>query len=136
MVKKLISILFLSLYLVSTTELYQLLKIPNLIEHYCEHKKLNPEMPLIAFLKTHYNHPVNDGDDGKDQKLPFIIHSAPLALVFTVMNPGFSFESKNSHVQQIKSNKIPSKDEDFRFKGFAGSIWEPPRFSLLILKLI
>lgn len=128
MVKKLISILFLSLYLVSTTEAYQLLKIPNLIEHYCEHKKLNPEMPLIAFLKTHYNHPVKDGDNGKDQKLPFIIHSAPLTLVFTVINQGFSFEPKNSGLQQTESNKIPSKDEDFRFKGFAGSVWEPPKF--------
>jgi hypothetical protein len=85
-VKKLISILLLFLYLVSTTELYQLLKIPNLIEHYWEHKELNPEMTLTAFLKTHYDHPVKDGDYGKDQKLPFIIHSAPLSLVFTI-NP-------------------------------------------------
>lgn len=128
--KKLISILFLSLYLVSTTELYQLLKIPDLIEHYCEHKKLNPEMPFTAFLKTHYDHPVKDGDDGKDQKLPFIIHSAPLALVFTVIAPGFSFETKNSNIRQTTSNKIPSKDEDFRFKGFAGAVWEPPKYFL------
>jgi len=84
-------------------------------------------MPLIAFLKTHYNHPVKDGDDGKDQKLPFIMHSTPLALVFTVISPGFSFEPKISNVPQTISNKIPSKDEDFRFKGFAGSVWEPPR---------
>jgi hypothetical protein len=127
-VKKLISILFLSLYLVSTTELYQLLKIPNLVEHYCEHKKLNPEMPIIAFLRTHYCHPVKDGDYGKDRKLPFIIHSTPLALVFTVTDPGFSFEHGNSNLQQIKSNKFPSKDEDFCFRGFAGAVWEPPRF--------
>ncbi|NML56228.1 hypothetical protein [Chryseobacterium cheonjiense] len=128
--KKLISILFLSLYLVSTTELYQLLKIPTLIEHYCEHKKLNPEMPFSAFLKTHYNHPVKDGDDGKDQKLPFIIHSTPLALVFTVINPGFSFEPRNSTLQQLTLNKIQAKDEDFRYKGFAGSVWEPPKYFL------
>jgi hypothetical protein len=70
-VKKLISILLLSLYLISTTEVYQLLKIPTLIEHYWEHKKLNPEMSLTAFLKTHYENPVKDGDYGKDQKLPF-----------------------------------------------------------------
>jgi hypothetical protein len=52
----------------------------ELVEHYWEHKELNPEMTLTAFLKTHYDHPVKDGDYGKDQKLPFIIHSAPLSL--------------------------------------------------------
>jgi len=125
-VKKLISILFLLLYLVSTTELYQLFKMPTLIEHYWEHKKLNPDMPFSAFIKAHYDHPVKDGDYGKDQKLPFIIHSAPLALVFTV-NPGFSFEAPRIHFTLLKPDKIPSKDEDFCLKGFTGSVWEPPR---------
>ncbi|MCS3869382.1 hypothetical protein J3D55_002298 [Chryseobacterium ginsenosidimutans] len=125
--KKLISILLLSLYLVSTTELYQLLKIPDLIEHYCEHKALNPEMSLTSFLKTHYDHPLKDGDYGKDQKLPFIIHSAPLALFFTI-EQGFRFEIKNDSFKQIRSHKIPSYDENFCFKGFINSVWEPPRY--------
>lgn len=124
--KKLISILFLSLYLVSTTELYQLLKIPTLVEHYLEHKKFNPDMPFEAFIKTHYDHPVKDGDYGTDQRLPFIIHSAPLALVFTV-NPGISIETVKINFAQLKPNKIPSKDEDFCFKGFVSSVWEPPK---------
>ncbi|PTT43609.1 hypothetical protein DBR28_00425 [Chryseobacterium sp. HMWF028] len=124
--KKLISILLLSLYLVSTTEVYQLLKIPTLIEHYWEHKKLNPEMSLTAFLKTHYDHPVKDGDYGKDQKLPFVIHSAPLNLIFTI-NRGFYFETVTYHISPLQSHKIPSKNEDFCYKGFTGSIWEPPK---------
>jgi hypothetical protein len=127
-VKKLISILLLSLYLVSTTELYQLLKVPELIEHYCEHKALNPEMSLTAFLKTHYDHPVKDGDYGKDQRLPFIIHSIPLTLVFTI-NQGFSLETRNDLFQHIKSHKIPFYDEDFYCKGFLNSVWEPPRYA-------
>lgn len=126
MVKKLISIVFLTLYLVSTTELYQLLKIPVLVEHYFEHKALNPEMPLVAFLKTHYDHPAKDGDYGKDRKLPFIVHSNTLTLLFT-LSSGFIFESKNNNFKGSRSHKIPSKDEDFCYKGFAGSVWEPPR---------
>ncbi len=126
--KKLISILLLFLYLVSTTELYQLLKIPELIEHYVEHKELNPDMTLTAFLRTHYDHPVKDGDYGKDQRLPFIIHSAPLSLVFTI-NPGFSFETVTYHFSPLKIHRIPSKDEDLCHKGFLNSVWEPPRFS-------
>lgn len=126
--KKLISILLLFLYLVSTTELYQLLKIPELVEHYFEHKELNPDMTLTAFLKTHYNHPVKDGDYGKDQKLPFIIHSTPLSLVFTI-NPEFSFETEPYHFDALEFHKIPSKDEDLCYKGFLNSVWEPPRLS-------
>ena len=114
--------------MVSTTELYQLLKIPDLIEHYWEHKALNPEMSLTAFLKTHYDHPVKDKDYRKDQKLPFIIHSAPLALVFTI-NQGFSFEPAIHNFSPLTFNKIPSKDEDLCYKGFLASVWEPPKFS-------
>lgn len=125
--KKLISILLLSLYLVSTTELYQLLKIPTLIEHYCEHKKLNPEMSLTAFLKTHYENPVKDGDYGKDQKLPFVIHTTPLALIF-IIGDTFRFELKNDHFKQVKSRKIPSKNDRFCYKGFLRTAWEPPKY--------
>ena len=124
--KKVISILLLSLYLISTTEVYELLKIPTLIEHYWEHKKLNPEMTLTAFLKTHYENPVKDGDYGKDQKLPFVVHSAPLALIFTV-HPNFYFETKSENYRPLQSHKIPSKDEDFCYKGFTGAVWEPPK---------
>lgn len=124
--KKLISIVLLTLFLVSTTELYQLLKIPTLVEHYFEHKALNPEMPLVAFLKTHYEHPAKDGDYGKDQKLPFVMHSQPLVLVFT-LNQNFEFEFKKDFLNLLKSPKILSKDEDFCLKGFKSSVWEPPR---------
>lgn len=125
--KKLISILLLFLYLVSTTELYQLLKIPELIEHYIEHKELNPDMTLTAFLRTHYDHPVKDGDYGKDQKLPFIIHTTPLALVFIIGNI-FHFELKNDQFKQVKLRRIPSKNDNFCYKGFLRTAWEPPRY--------
>lgn len=115
-----------TLYLVSTTELYQLLKIPDLIEHYCEHKTLNPEMSLTAFLKTHYDHPVKDSDYKNDQKLPFVVHSAPLILFFT-LEKGFTFEIKNEHLPAVHSKKIPFSDIDFCYKGFLNSVWEPPR---------
>lgn len=126
--KKLISILLLSLYLLSTTELYQLLKVPILIEHFMEHKKLNPDMTLEAFLKTHYDNPVKDADYKTDQKLPFIVHSAPLVLFFT-LSPSFTFDIKNTHVNQVQYLKIPSYDDIFYIKGFSNSIWEPPRNS-------
>jgi hypothetical protein len=85
-------------------------------------------MSLTAFLKTHYENPVKDGDFGKDQKLPFIIHTTPLALVF-IVGDTFNFELKNDHFKQIKSRKIPSKNDRFCYKGFLRTAWEPPKYS-------
>jgi hypothetical protein len=118
-----------SLFLVSTTEVYQLLKIPTLIEHYWEHKNLNPEMSLIAFLKTHYEHPIKDGDFGKDQKLPFVVHEKPLNLVFTYVQ-NFNFQIQGGDLKKIISHKMPSKDDDHCLKGFVNSVWEPPKFNI------
>jgi hypothetical protein len=86
-VKKLIAILLLSLYLVSTTELYQFLKMPVLIEHYLEHKGENPKITLVSFIKMHYDNPVKDADYKTDQQLPFISHACHLVVVFTLASP-------------------------------------------------
>ena len=123
--KKWVSILLLSLYLVSTTELNQLLKLPILVEHYIEHKGLNPEMTFTEFLKIHYDHPVKDSDYKTDQKLPFADDSFPLALVFTV-NPDFSVEIK----KQIPCDhpKVTfSYSPVFYHKDAVNSIWQPPK---------
>lgn len=123
--KKWISILLLCLYLVSTTELNQVLKLPVLIEHYCEHKKLNPEMTILAFFKIHYDHPVKDADYKTDRKLPFVMHST-ISLVF-IINTNFNFEMVNSQYKNYKVHKFLPFDEDFFIKGYLHSIWQPPR---------
>ncbi len=123
--KKWISILLLSLYLVSTTELYQLLKIPTLIEHFIEHRGDNSEMTLISFLKMHYDHPVKDADYQKDQKLPFVAHSCPLALLFTV-NTDFTIEIKKQIILDYHK-EISSFYDLFYDKDASNSIWQPPK---------
>ena len=125
--KKWIPILLLSLYLVSTTELNQFLKVPLLIEHYNEHHKLNPEMSLMAFLRTHYDHPAKDADYSKDSRLPFLRHST-LSLVFTI-DTGFNFEVPCRHDPATAEHKYPVFDENFFVKGFLHSIWQPPRMA-------
>lgn len=47
--KKMFAIFFLSVYLISTTELSQLLKFPILVEHFIEHKEKNLEYLLLTF---------------------------------------------------------------------------------------
>ncbi len=122
--KKLISILLLSLYLVSTTELYQLLKMPLLIEHYIQHKSLNSEMSLTAFLKTHYDHPVKDSDHDQDQKLPFVSHASLLSVAFTLILD-FHFTKKVHNPIEIKKTFYKSILYN---KEIINSIWEPPKF--------
>lgn len=119
------SILLLSLYLVSTTELNQLLKLPILIEHYNEHHKLNPDMTVLAFFKAHYDHPAKDADHNTDRKLPFIMHST-ISMVFTI-NTIFNFVMTESHYKYDNVHKFPSFDENFFVKGYLHSIWQPPR---------
>ncbi|MCJ7935908.1 MAG: hypothetical protein MUW56_20340 [Chryseobacterium sp.] len=124
--KKLISILLLSLYLVSTTELYQLLKLPVLIEHYIEHKELNPDMSLTAFLKTHYDNPVKDSDHDTDQKLPFVSHANLLSVVFTI-SPSLDFHCTEKIFNNLDIKKTFYKSVLYN-KEILNSIWEPPRF--------
>ncbi len=125
-VKKLISILLLTLYLVSTTELYQLLKMPLLIEHYIQHKSLNPEMSFTAFLKTHYDHPVKDSDHDQDQRLPFVSHASLLSVVFTI-NPSLDFHCIEKVCNPIEIKKTFYKSALYN-KEILNSIWQPPRF--------
>lgn len=124
--KKLISILLLTLYLVSTTELYQLLKMPLLIEHYIQHKDLNPEMSFTAFLKTHYDHPVKDSDHDQDQRLPFVSHANLLAVVFTI-NSSLDFHCIEKVCNPIEIKKTFYKNALYN-KEILNSIWQPPRF--------
>ena len=124
--KKVISILLLSLYLVSTTELYQLLKMPLLIEHYIQHKNLNSKISFAAFLKAHYDHPVKDNDYSQDQKLPFVSHEIPLSVIFTI-NPILDFKCIRKEYSPIGIKKILYK-KDLYNKEILNSIWEPPKF--------
>ncbi len=124
--KKMISILLLCLYLVSTSELYQLLKIPILIEHYIDHKEQNPGMTVNSFFRMHYEHPVKDSDYQTDQKLPFVSHAQHLLVVFTVTPLlSISFAGKPVHIIQSEETLYKSI---FYNKEILNSIWQPPKF--------
>ena len=128
--KKVLAIFFLSTYLISTTELGQLLKFPMLLEHYFEHKEKNPQISVMEFLVLHYegnhleNHP-HDDDYDQDQKLPFIMHGDVLSFCFVYPQPLF-FESFHK-IDIRESSKVVSFDDAFISNQFLSSIWQPPR---------
>lgn len=124
------AIFFLSIYLVSTTELCELLKMPILIEHFLEYKQQDPEYSLVSFLLVHYSnhledHP-HDEDYEQDIKLPFMVHSDVLSFCF-VNTPAPYFELKaRSFVQQTAKKML--QDDSFREHNFSSFIWQPPKF--------
>ncbi|MDN4013664.1 hypothetical protein QX233_14395 [Chryseobacterium gambrini] len=116
----------LSLYLVSTTELYQFLKIPVLIEHYLEHKEQNPKLTIGSFFKIHYDNPVKDSDYTKDQQLPFVSHAAHLIIVCTPATP-FTFQLSDKESNPIIKSKQTFYKSIFYNKDILNSIWQPPK---------
>lgn len=131
LVKKVVAIFLLTIYLVSTTELSQVLKLPVLVEHYFEHKEKNPGISLIDFLVLHYKgnhleHHPHDDDYERDQKLPFMVHTNVLNVVF-VSPEAITFEAKNRHLPG-EHFKFPTRNDQFTDDIFSSSIWQPPKF--------
>jgi hypothetical protein len=127
LVKKLLPIFLLSIYLVSVTELHELFKLPQLVEHFMEHKSEDSKTSLLNFLVMHYaNTDDGDGDKSKDMKLPFKSNHD----CANFANTGFI--SFNTFSLAIKSTPIKSKiyktnATDFISSAYLSSIWQPPK---------
>lgn len=64
--------IILTIVILDTTSLYQVLKFPSLIKHFREHKALNQKIDFVDFLSMHYwGEDLDDDDDEKDMQLPF-----------------------------------------------------------------
>ncbi len=127
---KLLTALIVTTYLFSTTELYQLLKLPALVAHYFEHKEKTPSMSVVDFLIFHYkgnhleNHPY-DEDYEHDQKLPFMMHSNVLQVVCISPQP-VTLES-DVRGRTNDSRKTPIRNDRFINDSFLSAVWQPPR---------
>lgn len=69
--RKILIISLLSIKLLGNTEFGQLLRIPELLSHFFQHHRVNPEISFLEFLQMHYGG--NDGtsaDDAFDRQLP------------------------------------------------------------------
>lgn len=115
-------------YLLSATELNQLLKFPVLISHFIEHQQIDPSMSFGEFLYHHYA--IDHGDDGDaatDNKLPFKSHDQCHLFVFPIS------VFYNIQLSQIKAIVIEKKNVLFSsstiiISAYLSTIWQPPRF--------
>ncbi len=114
-------------YLLSATELNQLLKLPVLFSHFVEHQQIDPSMSFGAFLYHHYaiDHE-DDGDAATDNKLPFKSHDHCCSFVFPI-SIFYTLQ-----LSQLKTIIIEKKDIFFPsltniLSTYLSSIWQPPR---------
>lgn len=125
--KQTISFILLLIYLLSSGITHEFLKIPELAEHFAQHKEKKNNTSILDFLYKHYcvAHD-NDNDDQKDAELPFsCVHIndfnptfsiKPTLFADLIIIPELIAEQK---FLEIKSNSIPYT--------FLEEIWQPPR---------
>lgn len=85
--RKKLAILLISLHLLGNTEAGQLFKIPQLLEHYSQHKKENQSLGFIDFFVMHYGgDDGTDADNDQDQQLPcHNIHHTTVCIAYSPM---------------------------------------------------
>ena len=111
----------------SSTQLYQLVKLPQLIKQYLEHKQENKDITLYSFLFMHYAHGiVMDKDYDKDMKLPFKVDDRSILNDITNIQPDNISASITMPFYSMTKSYI-FFDELFIPSSFLSNIWQPPR---------
>ena len=127
--KRIIALTFLSLYLISTTELHQLLKLPALANHFSEHQQKDKSITLWKFLCIHYaNGNVKDADYDKDSKLPFKTLDTCNSSNHITLLPEQKF-CFNAILLPSEEKVVSKYYPSFINSTFLKSIWQPPKFS-------
>jgi hypothetical protein len=126
--KKIIFIFLIANYLLSTTQLRELLKLPILVQHYIEHKQANKTLSFIEFLAMHYTHDSTKyADYDKDMKLPFKAMDNTNISIISFCSP-IPFFSYQSIVYCTNNNQEQFSDYSFTYSSaFLSSIWQPPK---------
>lgn len=115
------SILCSMIYVLATTNMAEVLKVPVFIEHLMEY-----EGTFAEFMVEHYDNHKEDSDWDTDQKLPFInppvvlmVHAQLPQTIFTLETPREIIISQNNSIYQEKGFSSL----------FLSRIFQPPRFS-------
>lgn len=126
-VKKISAIFLFTIYLFSTTEAHQLLKLPLIFEHFSEHQKENRQITFSEFLKIHYlNAPVKDKDYDKDMQLPFKSSDDCISSISPAFVP-VTIQHTAAEPIDISPEKIFFLKDQFLLSSYLANIWQPPK---------
>ena len=123
--KKIIALFLITLFLCTNTSIGKLFKIPNLLEHYKEHKNETKTdvISFVQFLKLHYS---KNGCDNPDehQNLPFKTFDNVVS-VFTFFGNQYQFQ----FIKPLIENKQKFFYKNFFKSNLIASIWLPPKIA-------
>ncbi|WP_460554120.1 hypothetical protein [Ferruginibacter profundus] len=125
--KRFSAILFLSLTLLTQTELHQVFKLPVLLQHLAEHRAHNKNMSVADFVILHYfsGNP-KDKDYDRDMQLPFkTTECAAMVNVAIIPTPSYSIKLP-AYFIDINYPSLANSRERF---SHTADIWQPPRLS-------
>lgn len=124
--RKVISIILISLYFVGATEACQLLKLPAFIIHFQEHLQENASVSLWSFLQEHYSDKlVIDDDFQKDMQLPFKTIDDCCTLITVSLLP-----QKIQLGEVVSFDEMPQHSEyprHFFHQSLCKDIFQPPK---------
>ena len=122
------AIFFLSIYMLSFSELHQFLRMPVLIQHFVEHRHQDPSISLLSFLSQHYIHQdVKDADYQRDKQLPF--RHTDCCVTYTTICcecPVNTVLELSARTTETK-NEFILHDEDNHSLLAVADIFQPPR---------
>ena len=125
--KRFLSISLLSIFLVSATELYQLVKLPLMVEHFKEHRQEDKDITLWAFLCMHYDYAAKpDEDYAKDMTLPFKANDSMIHATIADFVPTTFYISPAKTIY-ASSVQFVTFDEQHISSSFLSNIWQPPK---------
>jgi hypothetical protein len=125
-VKRVFFHIILTIVILDTTSLNQVLKFPSLVSHFIEHKTLNSEISFLDFLSMHYwGEDLDDNDDEKDMKLPFKKMDVQAAnFLFIPVSSAFTFKTATTWAD--KTDYGPDQPQ-VHYNAALGSLFRPPR---------
>lgn len=118
-----LSIVLISFYVVTFTEMHQVIRLPLLAIHYVEHRALSEGLTFFEFLELHYSTEV--AHDDRDMELPFKDCSHCVAAP-TVVLPSFKIELVQ-HVAAYVVNVPSAFYKKIIPCSYLSKIWQPPR---------
>jgi len=121
-VKRKIAILFLSFYVLGSTECHQVLRMPLLVKHYYEHQQQVDSLTFWEFLVLHYKNDV--AHDDQDMSLPFKdCHHAAATSAPAVPCQRFTF----TPLSPVTTENLFSFNQEQLPTSYLGEIFQPPR---------
>lgn len=122
--KKIIVIFLISVFMCANTAIGQLLKVPNLIEHYNAHNNelSSDSISFIDYIISHYSTSAENNHDHQDLPFKTVDNSTNLLFAFSIIT---------TYQVQVLKPLISNKKKFFYNKSFKSklitSIWLPPK---------